>query len=548
MSNEDNSINIKTLSQEPSESKNQKKINDHFRSEIANWYPKLTNIKKVLDLVQKQDRTISKKHKDRILEELLSCAKFIDSQNVNLVHFNENNKKLFSLVHSFTKNIIEAFNKIKTSESNETSQSSQQISQTIEALFGASKDRSKKLIEVIKNSVTRAIDRFLEDQRQKERKKKEKVDKFIEILTANTNNPAGKIIQVKDSEGKIISSHTLHFLDKDKRSMIISTRKQGGSYKKEEVLIAKFLRKKPSIDILKFNPLENAIVGKEEELNQGLSQSIQTFISRYGSEIAVASDRGIGYGKENQDRALVMPMQEFFAVIDGVGGHSHGDLAAQKLAEALAKNPNNVEEAIRIATDNINKDVNKLSIMDNPKAAFVAARLLGDEENEKTDSKETPTTVEYYYAGDCAILILHQDNTYSIGETDSSVSKLVKNKLISEDQSLYHPLRNQINKAIPLKDGEKISSGKIKAQRGDRLILMSDGIEDNLTPEEIGKLIKGKTPAEAIRVLDKVTSERMKNKENIINKTPNRENSGKYSDGYKSMPKSDNRGIVIVDI
>lgn len=93
---------------------------------------------------------------------------------------------------------------------------------------------------------------------------------------------------------------------------------------------------------------------------------------------------------------------------------------------------------------------------------------------------------------------------------------------------------------------------------------MTDGISDNLTPDEIAKLIKGQDPDLAVKLIDMITSERMKNYEDIIKKTElpfnprfdiitnlttiGRRKTGKYSDGRKSMPKKDNRGIAIMEV
>jgi hypothetical protein len=72
-----------------------------------------------------------------------------------------------------------------------------------------------------------------------------------------------------------------------------------------------------------------------------------------------------------------------------------------------------------------------------------------------------------------------------------------------------------------------------------------------LNPEELWKLIAGKTQEQAIEDISDVTDKRMKNSKDIISKTDQqggRHKTGVYSDGYKSKPKSDNRAIAIVDI
>jgi serine/threonine protein phosphatase PrpC len=85
-------------------------------------------------------------------------------------------------------------------------------------------------------------------------------------------------------------------------------------------------------------------------------------------------------------------------------------------------------------------------------------------------------------------------------------------------------------------------------QRGSRVILVSDGITDNLETEEVVDLIRGKTALEAIAIIDDVTSRRMANKQEIIDGTPDRKASGRFVDGFVLRPKQDNRGIAIIEI
>ncbi len=134
---------------------------------------------------------------------------------------------------------------------------------------------------------------------------------------------------------------------------------------------------------------------------------------------------------------------------------------------------------------------------------------------------------------------------------------------MTEDQLLYHPQRNIISNQINAQEN-KITTKKVKVNKGDRVILMTDGISDNLTPDEIAKLIKGQNPDVAVKLIDMITTQRMKNNEDIITKTERpfnpmfdfvnnettigRRKTGKYSDGFKSKPKRDNRGIAIMEV
>ena len=90
---------------------------------------------------------------------------------------------------------------------------------------------------------------------------------------------------------------------------------------------------------------------------------------------------------------------------------------------------------------------------------------------------------------------------------------------------------------------------KIKVEKGDFVFLVSDGISDNLTAEEISTEMKKRnlSPRELFSWLSEVTTNRAQNAEEI-EKNSTRRDSGVYSDGYKSRPKGDNRALAILEI
>lgn len=293
------------------------------------------------------------------------------------------------------------------------------------------------------------------------------------------------------------------------------------------------------------------IIGQNNELT--LAQSIRKFRSKHGSEIAAGSDKGENYKNRNEDRVLVIPDIEFFAVADGMGGYGDGDKAAQILTEELLKNPTDIQTAINSASYRIEKEA-----VSQATAAFVSARIV---------RTENGINLEYHYSGDCELLILDKNgNIKTIGKQDSLVQILVDQGAITEDEGLYHPRRNVAAGGIAA--GQKYRKYKseevLNLSPGDRIILMSDGIADNFTHSEITSLIRNQNSENAIKTLEKATSERMKNANDIIYRTevpynPNfdfydnetstgRKTNGKYIDGYKSKPKPDNRGLIIIDV
>ena len=298
----------------------------------------------------------------------------------------------------------------------------------------------------------------------------------------------------------------------------------------------------PAKEVLPNNQIAE-IIGQNNELT--LSQSVKKFKTRFGSEIAAGSDKGINYKDHNEDRVVVVPDKEFIAVVDGMGGYGGGDIAAQIIAQHLSKNPDNIQTALDNASAAINNAIQNEVIKNNKAGApFISARIVRENGNIK---------LEYSYSGDCSLIVIDKKGKVKhIGKTDSYLNSprylaINNNVKLTDDQLLYHPQRNIVLKAIDRKNTQ-FTAETITIESGDRVILMSDGINDNLTPEELAAIVSNKSVQDAIFAVDQVTSARMQNASQIINDTPDRAKSGKFSDEYKSEPKKDNRGIAIIDV
>lgn len=291
----------------------------------------------------------------------------------------------------------------------------------------------------------------------------------------------------------------------------------------------------------KYKPLKNQkaeTIGTDNQTT--LSESVRHLISPSGNIIAAASDKGILYKDHNEDRVVVNPEIEFYAVVDGMGGYKNGDVAAQIIADQLLALPDNIHSAIEKASNAIDLAINQGTIIDNNSGAvFISAKI---------NRSAGKIDLEYSYVGDCALIVLNNNGGVKhIGKKDSFVSSMVEMEIITPDEALYHPNRSVVIKQVD-RDSKDFHTEKLQISVGDRVILMSDGIDDNFTPQELAIIVTGRTAMDAILEIDRITSLRMQNGERIVRNTQNRTDSGVFSDGYKSEPKCDNRSIIIIDI
>ncbi len=268
-----------------------------------------------------------------------------------------------------------------------------------------------------------------------------------------------------------------------------------------------------------------------------------------GDLIIAGTDKGINYGEINEDRVVVRGDEDFFAIVDGMGGmgvpgKSEGALSAQILAEKIAKKHGDIDTAIQDAIQEMrnHKDIT------NGGALFISAKL-----------KEGPNgkLLEIRQAGDCRLIIIKKDGDIRFeSEDESLVQILLQSGQITPDQALISPMRNRVSNPISPNGFEQVKKyDDQEVEDGDLVLLMSDGISDNFTPDEISKMWKEEnlTPEELFQKISDESGKRMANKEKII-ATSNRVADSKikeeqvYSDGYKSTPKCDNRALIIVEI
>ncbi len=296
------------------------------------------------------------------------------------------------------------------------------------------------------------------------------------------------------------------------------------------------------------NRTDATVLGEGD--NSEFQKGVQIFTSESGATIVAACDIGIGYKptESNQDRVVVDPKRNRVAVIDGVGGQQDGDEAAQLLATHLLEMGSISENVAATLQEMSQKQANN-ELHPNASASFIAAEIV---------IENNQMYIEENHCGHCNLIIFDEQGEVVIqAETDSLVAQLQSQGTITQEAALLHSLRNVIVDSVNTKQGNAaVKTTRYLVKPGYRVMLASDGITNNLTPQEISKCIKGLTTAEATLKLGDIVSSRMElavvqhsasNDERTAVLTERRA-TGSYADGYKSPPKSDNRSLVLFDI
>lgn len=228
-----------------------------------------------------------------------------------------------------------------------------------------------------------------------------------------------------------------------------------------------------------------------------------------GGSVAIFTTRSPHKETPNEDVAALWPIGQtsgVLAVADGLGGHAGGERASRLATEALQKSL----QAAPPAADGEPTDL-RAAILDGIEAANQSVRDLG------TGAATTMALVEIqdrtirpYHVGDSAILVTGQRGKVKLQTIPHSpIGYAVEAGLMKEEEAIHHEARHVISNVIG-SDQMRIEIGApLEMAPRDTLLIASDGLFDNLLPDEIIEAVRSGPLEEAITGLIETAQERM---------------------------------------
>lgn len=198
----------------------------------------------------------------------------------------------------------------------------------------------------------------------------------------------------------------------------------------------------------------------------------------------------IGGRKYNQDRVAYAYTDEALLLVlaDGMGGHSHGEIAAQiaiqtfmqAFAKAAQPRISDAAEflwgAMKLSHEAIIHYSGMNRLEGNPGTTCVAALVQEGE-------------VTWAHAGDSRFYLLRDGKVLGVTSDHSVVQQLADAGVLSQDEMKIHPDRNKITNCLGGVEEmfyiEK--SSPVKVRSGDVLLLCSDGLWSPLANNEIAE-------------------------------------------------------------
>ena len=218
---------------------------------------------------------------------------------------------------------------------------------------------------------------------------------------------------------------------------------------------------------------------------------------------ASASDRGL-VRADNQDSVLCDAGAGLFAVADGMGGGSEGALASQWVREALddvakAKVSLSLAERMELVGEMLKRANRRIRL----RTADCGHKTMGTTVALMLADTRDLSQAKICHAGDSRVYRLRggtlqpltRDHTVGCELGRAAASKGYP---VRDCGSRRNPLSHVLTRAIGTEDLLRLEWLDISLERGDRMLLCSDGVHDVLEDDEIGSLLSGGTPSEAV--------------------------------------------------
>jgi len=202
--------------------------------------------------------------------------------------------------------------------------------------------------------------------------------------------------------------------------------------------------------------------------------------------VKVAGKSDIGRKRSNnQDSILVAEALQLFAVADGMGGHSGGEVASAIAVKTLEKiyvemsqmpSAQRLVEAVKLCNRAIHEQARANSKLQGMGTTLTAAAADGD-------------WLHIAQVGDSRCYLYRDSELFQITEDHSQVYELLKSGLIN-DSNMAQFQKNVITRSVGYELGVQVDIFTRRVSSGDRYLICSDGLSGMVTNEQIAQVLQ----------------------------------------------------------
>ncbi|MEX0799352.1 MAG: Stp1/IreP family PP2C-type Ser/Thr phosphatase [Bacteriovoracaceae bacterium] len=195
--------------------------------------------------------------------------------------------------------------------------------------------------------------------------------------------------------------------------------------------------------------------------------------------------------KTNQDSICVYPKRHFFAVADGMGGHSGGDIASQM--------------SVKLFPEFIEQNISRMSAPDLLKNSIEHVNEAIYEHGQKNQElKGMGTTVSAIIfdganinlanVGDSRVYLISKNKLYQMTRDHSLVQEKLNMGFYDRDGAKKDPQKNVLIRTVGFESEVEVDVYHYKVARNDMFLICSDGLHGKVSDEDIIHIVNQRLP------------------------------------------------------
>ncbi|MEM8637538.1 MAG: Stp1/IreP family PP2C-type Ser/Thr phosphatase [Cyanobacteria bacterium P01_G01_bin.54] len=185
----------------------------------------------------------------------------------------------------------------------------------------------------------------------------------------------------------------------------------------------------------------------------------------------------------NQDAFYLDPGGRFFVVADGMGGHAGGQEASRIATETIQT----------YLDDNWKTDLTSPELLE--KAIWEANQEIIDDQETHPERSDMGTTVVVLlfrneepwcgHIGDSRLYRLRDSKLKQITDDQTWVARAMKMGDLTPEEARVHPWRHVLSQCLGRRDLQRVELQALEVLPGDRFLLCSDGLTEEVSDPEI---------------------------------------------------------------
>jgi len=196
---------------------------------------------------------------------------------------------------------------------------------------------------------------------------------------------------------------------------------------------------------------------------------------------------------EPEDPEVLARKGSFYAVADGMGGHSAGQIASELALKTIVRSyyadPSpDVEGSLRSAIAEANSLI------------YSAAQAIAERAGMGTTLTAAVVRGDELYVaqvGDSRAYLVRGGQIRQITEDHSWIAEQVKRGALTEEEAAASPFRNVITRSLGTSATVETDIYVEKLEPEDAVVLCSDGLSTHVAAEEMKRVVQGKSPSES---------------------------------------------------